>query len=311
MAEARKFRWVGTRPIRHDGVDKVTGRASFGADLAFAGMLHGRVLRSPHAHAKHPAHRRLEGAGAAGREGRRHRAPICPTSRRCESGGGRGRRRTSATCRTTCSRATRCSTTATRSPRSPPPRAEVAEEALAAIDVEYEPLPPVLSIEAAMPPARRCCTPISTTRGADARPARTSPRASCSRAATSSAGFAEADVVVEREFQHADRPPGLHRAARRRGAHERRTASPSSGAAPRARSWCAPTAPRVLGLDALADQGDPERDRRRLRRQDHGLPRAARGRCSRARRGRPVKMVMTREEVFRATGPARARRRCA
>jgi xanthine dehydrogenase molybdenum-binding subunit len=45
------FRVIGTRPIRHDGVDKVTGRAKYGGDYAFAGMLHGKVLRSPHAHA--------------------------------------------------------------------------------------------------------------------------------------------------------------------------------------------------------------------------------------------------------------------
>ncbi|MBI3972027.1 MAG: xanthine dehydrogenase family protein molybdopterin-binding subunit [Chloroflexi bacterium] len=43
---------VGTRPIRHDGVDKVTGRAIYGADVKLPGMLHGKVLRSPHAHAR-------------------------------------------------------------------------------------------------------------------------------------------------------------------------------------------------------------------------------------------------------------------
>ena len=46
-----QFKWVGTRTIRPDGVDKVTGRAMYGADLAMPGMLQGRVLRSPHAHA--------------------------------------------------------------------------------------------------------------------------------------------------------------------------------------------------------------------------------------------------------------------
>src|ERR1700684_1374549 len=49
--DGQKFRVIGTRPIRHDGVDKVTGRAKYGADYAFPGMLHGKVLRSPHAHA--------------------------------------------------------------------------------------------------------------------------------------------------------------------------------------------------------------------------------------------------------------------
>src|SRR5689334_6499519 len=43
---------VGTRPIRHDGVDKVTGRAIYGADFQMTGMLYGHVLRSPHAHAR-------------------------------------------------------------------------------------------------------------------------------------------------------------------------------------------------------------------------------------------------------------------
>jgi CO/xanthine dehydrogenase Mo-binding subunit len=43
---------IGTRPVRHDGADKVTGRAIYGADVQLAGLLHGYVLRSPHAHAR-------------------------------------------------------------------------------------------------------------------------------------------------------------------------------------------------------------------------------------------------------------------
>ncbi|PYU97633.1 MAG: oxidoreductase, partial [Acidobacteria bacterium] len=52
VLENQKFRVVGTRPVRHDGVDKVTGRALYGADFSMAGLLHGAVLRSPHAHAR-------------------------------------------------------------------------------------------------------------------------------------------------------------------------------------------------------------------------------------------------------------------
>jgi len=48
----RNFTSVGTRPIRPDGVDKVTGRARYGADFNMAGQLVGRILRSPHAHAR-------------------------------------------------------------------------------------------------------------------------------------------------------------------------------------------------------------------------------------------------------------------
>ena len=45
------FKVVGTRMPRPDGVDKVTGRAMYGADITVPGMLTGLVLRSPHAHA--------------------------------------------------------------------------------------------------------------------------------------------------------------------------------------------------------------------------------------------------------------------
>src|SRR5262249_34543748 len=44
--------YVGTRTVRPDGVDKVTGRARFGADFNLPGQLVGRALRSPHAHAR-------------------------------------------------------------------------------------------------------------------------------------------------------------------------------------------------------------------------------------------------------------------
>ena len=48
----REYAVVGTRPVRHDGADKVTGRALYGADFDAAGLLHGYILRSPHAHAR-------------------------------------------------------------------------------------------------------------------------------------------------------------------------------------------------------------------------------------------------------------------
>ena len=50
--EAKTYNYVGTRPIRHDGADKVTGRANYGADINLPGMLHGAIVRSPHAHAR-------------------------------------------------------------------------------------------------------------------------------------------------------------------------------------------------------------------------------------------------------------------
>jgi len=47
-----EYKWVGKRTIRPDGVDKVTGRAAYGADYSMPSMLYGKVLRSPYAHAR-------------------------------------------------------------------------------------------------------------------------------------------------------------------------------------------------------------------------------------------------------------------
>lgn len=49
---AQTFKSVGTRPLRPDGLDKVTGRARYGADFNAPGQLVGGILRSPHAHAR-------------------------------------------------------------------------------------------------------------------------------------------------------------------------------------------------------------------------------------------------------------------
>lgn len=43
---------LGTRPPRFDATDKVTGRALYGTDIYLPGLLHGKILRSPHAHAR-------------------------------------------------------------------------------------------------------------------------------------------------------------------------------------------------------------------------------------------------------------------
>ncbi len=51
-AEKKPYKVIGTRPVRHDGVDKVTGRAQYGADFRLTGMLHAAMVRSPLPHAK-------------------------------------------------------------------------------------------------------------------------------------------------------------------------------------------------------------------------------------------------------------------
>ncbi|MFA7585827.1 MAG: xanthine dehydrogenase family protein molybdopterin-binding subunit [Novosphingobium sp.] len=50
--QGQAFRHIGSRPVRPDGVEKVTGKALYGPDFVTAGMLHGAILRSPHPHAR-------------------------------------------------------------------------------------------------------------------------------------------------------------------------------------------------------------------------------------------------------------------
>ena len=69
-ATTQEFKVIGTRPVRHDGVDKVTGRAKYGADYSFPGMLHGKVLRSPLRPRPDQIDQYRKGAG------------VCPASRR-------------------------------------------------------------------------------------------------------------------------------------------------------------------------------------------------------------------------------------
>ena len=52
MSENGGLKYIGTRPVRPDGVDKVTGRAEFGADWVMPDMVFGKVVRSSHAHAR-------------------------------------------------------------------------------------------------------------------------------------------------------------------------------------------------------------------------------------------------------------------
>jgi len=44
--------WIGKNTVRPDGIDKVTGRAAYAADTTMPGMIWAKVLRSPHPHAK-------------------------------------------------------------------------------------------------------------------------------------------------------------------------------------------------------------------------------------------------------------------
>ena len=52
VLSSKNYHTVGTRPLRPDGSDKVTGIATYGADIFPTNYIHGKILRSPHAHAE-------------------------------------------------------------------------------------------------------------------------------------------------------------------------------------------------------------------------------------------------------------------
>ena len=51
VSDSKNYKVIGTNPIRHDGYDKVTGRAIYGADIKLPGLIWASIVRSPHAHA--------------------------------------------------------------------------------------------------------------------------------------------------------------------------------------------------------------------------------------------------------------------
>jgi CO/xanthine dehydrogenase Mo-binding subunit len=302
--ETRKFRYVGTRLVRPDGVDKVTGRANFGADRHLPGMLHGRVLRSPHAHARI---RRIDVAAALAVPGVRAiltsaDLPELPSE---EGGGGESPTDFRDLSRNVLARdkvlyhGHAVAAVAAVSARA-------AEEALGRIEVDYEVLPHVLELLEAMAPGAPLLHEDLFTRGVEPRPAQPSNVALRYRLERGdlAAGFAEAAAVVEAEY----RTETVHQ-----GYIEPHAAVAEVAEDGQATLWCCTQGPfmvraycaRLLGLPISKLKVIPSeigggfggKTTVYLEPLAVALARKA---------GRPVRLVMSREEVFRASGPAPA-----
>ena len=209
VLSTHEYKVVGTRPIRHDGLDKVTGRARYSADVQLAGLLHGKILRSPHAHA------RIKSVDAS-------KAVALPGVKAVVTGGdfpllsskladlGEGTfvnyRFLSNNCMAQEKVLYKGHAVAAVAATSP----HVAEEALALIDVEYELLPPVFTAEEAMKEDAPLLHEHLMTGTEMFRPSGTGDddykgsnvgKKVEFRLGEVEKGFQEADVVVEREFQ--------------------------------------------------------------------------------------------------------------
>ena len=192
---------VGQRPVRPDGVDKVTGRAQYGADLNLTGLLHGRILRSPHAHARIKS---VDTSRAEALPGVRAvvTAADLPFAQMTKEELGNDYNRfkfLSDNFLASDKALYRGHAIAAVAADNP----HIAEAALALIDVDYEPLEPVIDVRAAMQDgAPLLHDDLLHTSAMGEMSANPSNIASYMKFETGdpAAGFAEADVIVEREF---------------------------------------------------------------------------------------------------------------
>ncbi|MCH7606747.1 MAG: xanthine dehydrogenase family protein molybdopterin-binding subunit, partial [Chloroflexi bacterium] len=198
-----EYRVVGKRPIRPDGVDKVTGRARYGADIYLTGLLHGHVLRSPHAHARIKS---IDTSRAEAHPGVRavvtaKDLPFAGLSK--EELGGDYRRVKFASDHVLASdkvlfKGHPVAAVAASNPH-------VAEEAAKLITVEYEELPPVLDVLEAMKDGSTLLHEdlhTSSLGETSEKPSNVAAHLRYEKGDVAQ-GFSEADIVVEREFRTA------------------------------------------------------------------------------------------------------------
>src|SRR5207247_740569 len=198
--EKSALRVVGTRPIRPDGVDKVTGRANFGADMTLPGMLWGRIKRSPHAHARIVsinAEKALALPGVKSVVTRADFPDVSPESAHIGAAP-HNLRDLSLNCMAKGKVLYEGHAVAAVAATSQ----VIAEQALDLIEVQYEVLPHVMDVEAAMAPDAPLVHDNIFTAGIEPRPDKPSNIAKMVRFAKGDveAGFKQADLIIDRRY---------------------------------------------------------------------------------------------------------------
>ena len=297
----KKYEVVGTRPVRHDGADKVTGRAVYGADVLLPETLHGAILRSPHAHARilavdTSAAERMEGVHAVVTA-----ADLPPAGDKLVDVG-EGDTRLSYVHGNVLARdkalyeGHAVAAVAAASPH-------LALEALKAINVRYDPLPSSMTAPDAMRPDAELLHDDLCTRELGKQTDRASNVADhfAWTLGDVEAGFARSDVVVERTFDTAT----VHQ-----GYIEPHNVTALWNHDGRLHIWCSTQGAFVV-RDVTAKVLQMPVSRIKVTPTEIGggfggkipvymEPVAA---LLSRKTGKPVKIVMSREEVFLGTGP--------
>ncbi len=285
-----EFKVIGQRVSRPDGIDKVTGKALYGADLSAPGMLIGRVLRSPHAHA------RIKKIDTSASEAMKGVKAVVVNSDLAEPEDDFFRDvKDNCLARDKALYDGHAVAAVAATSRS------IARAAIRAIKVEYEELPSVTDVDEAMKPDAPV---VQEGRADETVPAGSGPNVTTYLEfghGDLEAGFAKADKIIERSFKTA---------ATHQGYIEPHACLASMGADGRGDLWCC-TQGQYNVRTICAEVCGIEATQLRVTASEIGGGFGGKTTCfiepvalalSR-KSGKPVKIVMSREEVFRATGP--------
>ena len=300
--DKNNFKWVGKNTQRPDGPDKVTGRARYGDDMIVPGMLHGKTLRSPHAHAKIISIDTSEAEALSGVKAVVTYKDIpdhpllAPPYGPMITDFHDISRNIMARDKVFYDGHPVAAVAATSE--------RIAKAALLLIRVEYEILPHVLDPFEAAGADAPILHDYQYTLGSDPKSSKPSNvfRVASSERGDLSKGFAEAEIIVEREFRSQPvhqgyiEPQALVATAAADGSVDLWTTTQGHFVI---RGYCA----RLLNMDmssirvTASEIGGGFGGKNNL----YSEPVAIR---LSQKTGRPVRFVMTRSEVFRATGPA-------
>ncbi len=297
-----KYKWIGTRPDRPDGADKVTGRARFGADFNLPGQLVGKVLRSPHAHAEIRSidtskAEALPGVKAVvtAKDFPEQANLIVPTGEM----------------QVNLRDVTRNIMAREKALYEGHPVAAVAavseavaRQALALIKVDYKVLPHVIDVLDAMKPNAPVLHDGMMTEGANPPATKASNIAKRIefKKGDAAAGFAQADVVIERDFSTQAVHQGYiepHAALASASEDGQVQVWSTTQGHFQVRGFCA----RLLNIETSQIRVTPTEIGGGFGGKTVVYLEPLAIRLSQ-KAGKPVKMTMTREEVFRASGPA-------
>ena len=288
-------KWIGQRTIRPDGMDKVTGRAQFAADTSMPGMIWGKVLRSPHPHARIKSINTKKAEALPG-------VKAVVTSRdivdfTIEKGAVMlGIQDMRWMCRNVMAREKALF------PGHPVAAVAATTEAIAAeacklIEVDYEVLPWAIEIDDALKPDAPILHEFNKFEG---KPSNITGKLEVKKGDVAE-GFKNAEVVIERTFT--TRP--VHQ-----GYIEPHACLVSVSADGKTTIWSSSQGQFMVRAMTAYLAGIPQSDIRAIPAEIGGgfggktivylEPLAT---ILAKKSGRPVKMVMTREEVMRATGP--------